>query len=249
MATPPTSYPGRTDSGFAGFLLALVLIGAAFVWLWNERREDTPVRQPTIGVATADSSGTVTPADTVAFPPAQRGAGVPNSTAVAPEESFIAPAPPFENTATVPIGSFLDYAGRMRFDPSRGQDLRLPTDQFGREPMVHLEPLTNLRRLDSLALAQGRILARIRSDVAVADLGLRSGENFLWFKGNVGGPVRAELWSAVAFASPRAIELDYAVRPPTEIPSGHDAWWVTAEDGSRNLWIVCGKGWCHTSTP
>ena len=242
MTPPDGVYLPRARSSAGLFVVALVLIGAAAVWLWTERREKPPGHARAIAVAEADSSGVITTLDTVIGPTGE----VPSSPGPVPvtPEVFTAPAPTFQNPSAVPVGNFLDYARQMQFDPSRGQDLQLPADTFGREPVIHLEPLANLRRLDSLALAQGRILARIRSDVPFAALGLRSGDNFLWVRGTLGGILPGELWTSSALASARQIILSYAPRAPADIPAGKDAWWVGDATG-RQLWIVCGRGWCH----
>ena len=223
--------------------MALVLIGAAGVWVWSERREKPPGPPRPIAVAVADSSGVIAVPDT-AIIPVPGTSPSPGPEPVTPDV-FTAPAPTFQNPSAVPIGNFLDYARQMQFDPSRGQDLQLPADTFGRESMIHLEPLTNLRRLDSLALSQGRILARIRSDVAVPSLGLRSGDNFLWVRGALGSNLPAELWTTSALASPRQMILSYAPRAPADVPAGKDAWWLGDAANGRQLWIVCGRGWCH----
>lgn len=242
--TPPEGIhfpPARTGGGL--FLVALVLIGAAAVWLWSERREKPPGHARTIAVAEADSSGVIITPDTLSRPPSNENPPTRGPEPVTPEV-FSAPAPSFQNPSAVPMGNFLDYARQMQFDASRGQDLQLPADSFGREPMIHLEPLANLRGIDTLALAQGRILARIRSDVAYPSLGLRAGDNFLWVRGTLGTDLPGELWTTSALASPRQVILGFALRAPSGIPAGKDAWWV-GDVTDRRLWIVCGRGWCH----
>jgi len=243
MTPPDAVYFARARSGTAVFVLVLTLIGAAAVWLWSERREKPPDLARAIAVAVADSSGVISIPESTST--VVNGNGPPRIPAPVPQEVFSAPAPSFQNPSAVPVGNFLDYARQMQFDPLRGQDLQLPADTFGREPVIHLEPLVNLRRVDSLALAQGRILARIRSDVPFASLGLRNGENFLWVRGTLGSSLPGELWTTSALASPRQIILSYAARAPSEIPVGKDAWWVGDDAKGRQLWIVCGQGWCH----
>jgi hypothetical protein len=244
MTPPEGIYFPRPRSGTGWFVIGMVLVGAAAVWLWNERRERPQAEPRPIAVATADSSGTMTTPDTITQP----APGNPNIPSAVPApvtpEIFVASAPGFQSPSAVPVGNFLDYARQMQFDPSRGQDLQLPTDQFGRQPVIHLEPLTNLRRLDSLAFSQGRIIARIRSDIPYPALDLRSGDNFLWIRGTVGGTLPGELWTTSALASFRQISLSYSPRAPADIPAGKDAWWVGDENG-RQLWIICGRGWCH----
>lgn len=243
MTPPERVYFARARSGTALWAVALLLIGGAALWLWSERREKPPGRARVIAAAVADSSGVISIPESVTAP-VNGTTPVPGPAPVLPEV-FTAPAPSFQNPSAVPIGNFLDYARQMQFDPSRGQSLQLPADTFGREPVIHLEPLANLRRLDSLGLAQGRILARIRSDVPFASLGLRSGDNFLWVRGALGTTLPGELWTTSALASPRQMMLSYAPRAPAEIPAGKDAWWVGDDVKGRQLWIVCGRGWCH----
>lgn len=244
MTPPEGIYSARSRSGAGWWAVALVLIGAAAIWLWSERREHPPGRAHVVPVAEADSSGVISvPESAVTSSPGSNPTTRPPA-AVIPEV-FVAPAPSFQNPSAVPIGNFLDYARQMQFDPARGQNIQLPADSFGREPMIHLEPLADLRALDSLALAQGRILARMRSDSPHTQLGLRSGDNFLWVRGALGNTLPGELWTTSALASPRQILLAYAPRPPLEIPPGKDAWWIGDDVKGWQLWIVCGRGWCH----
>jgi hypothetical protein len=246
MTSPEGLYFARARSGPGLWIVILVLIGAAAVWLWSDRREKPPGQARAIAAAEADSSGVISvPESAIVTGGDNNRLPGPVPVPVTPEV-FTAPAPTFQNPSAVPMGNFLDYARQMQFDPSRGQDLQLPADSFGREPMIHLEPLAGLRRLDSLALSQGRILARMRSDVPFASLGLRSGDNFLWVRGTLGNTLPGELWTTSALASPRQILLAYSPRAPAEIPPGKDAWWIGDDARGRQLWIVCGKGWCHS---
>lgn len=247
MTPPDTIYfPRPSRTGW--FYVALLLMGAAGVWLWSERREKPAGSPRVIGVAQADSSGVFNTPDTVVpVNPGSSNPSLPNGGITpVPAEVFVAPPPSFQTPSAVPVGNFLDYARQMQFDPSRGHDLQLPADEFGREPVAHLEPLTNLRRLDSLAFAQGRIIARIRTEFPLPQLGLRSGDNFLWVRGTLGGTIPGELWTTAALASQRQVTLIYSPRAPVEVPAGKDAWWVGDDVNGRQLWIVCGRGWCHT---
>jgi hypothetical protein len=244
MTPPEGIYFPRPGLSKGWFFAILLLMGGAAAWLWNERREK-PENQPrVIGVAEADSSGVIVTTDTAASP--HPGEPIPSGTTPpATPDIFIAPPPNFQSPSTGTIGNFLEYARAMQFDPARGQDLQLPTDEFGRQPVVHLEPLTNLRRVDSLAFAQGRIIARLRSEVAVPSLGLRNGENLLWVRGTLGSTLPGEMWTTSALASGRQVTLAYSARAPAEIPQGKDAWLVSDEADGHQLWIVCGRGWCH----
>lgn len=213
------------------------------IYLWYRKQPASATGPREIRVAQADSSGIVASPDT------EREPGGPVSGVAGdsvPHAPFVAPSPGFQNPNTVPIGSFLDYARRMLFDPSRGVALTLPPDEFGRLRTVRLEPLANLRRLDSTAFAEGRVVARVRSDAALADLSLHNGENYIWLQGQLGAPIRGEVWSTSVLTPPKALPLSFSPRPPSDAPPGKDAFWVGADSTGRSFWIVCGKGWCHS---
>lgn len=224
-------------------LLALVLVSSLGFYVWYQQNKDTPSAAPTIQVAVADSSGPLPILDTASMVPGrERGVVIdPQPTDTGP---FIAPSPGFERSSAVPVANLLDYARRMRFDPARGTELTLPVDEYGRVRVVRLEPLANLRRLDSTAFAEGRIIARIRSDAALPSLSVHNGENFIWLQGPLGAPNLAEVW-ATPFVPPKTLRLTYSIRPPVNAPEGKDAFWL-GETNNWVLWIACGRGWCHS---
>ena len=151
MTPPEGLYFARARSGPGLWIVILVLIGAAAIWLWSQRREKPPGQARTIAAAEADSSGVISVPESAIVTGGDNNQ--PHSPPPVIPEAFVAPAPTFQSPTEKPIVDFLNYARQMQFDPSRGQDIHLPKDTFGRESMVHLEPLTNLRGLDSLALA------------------------------------------------------------------------------------------------
>lgn len=225
-------------------LLALVLVTTFgfYIWYQQNKAEEPPLRE--IQVAVADSSGALPALDTV------RGPGRPSgTTSITPQPidtgPFIAPSPDFERSNAVPVANLLDYARRMRFDPTRGAELALPVDEYGRMRMVRLEPLADLRRLDSTAFAEGRIIARIRSDAALPALSIHNGENFVWLQGTLGSPVQAEVWSTSVVVPPKTLRLTFTSRPPPNAPEGKDAFWL-GDASDRVLWVACGRGWCHS---
>lgn len=225
-------------------LLALVLVSSFGFYVWYQQNRGTETVPRPVQVAEADSSGAVPAQDTVPVP------GRPGTTTsidppLPDTGPFIAPPPDFESSTGIPVANMLDYARQMRFDPGRGAELELPVDEYGRKRMVRLEPLANLRRLDSTAFAQGRIVARIRSDAALPTLSIHNGENFIWLQGTVGTPVLAEVWSTSVVVPPKRLPLTYSARPPVNSPEGRDAFWLGDSD-NRVLWIVCGRGWCHS---
>ncbi|MEO8202126.1 MAG: hypothetical protein ABI679_16460 [Gemmatimonadota bacterium] len=225
------------------WILLAIAVAVVGMYVWYQRQPAGDNLPQQVKVASADSSGEIPSPDTLRVEPGVPSFTRPGDTTFHPP--FIAPSPDFQNPNSKPIGSFLDYARRMQFDPSRGVELALPTDEFGRNPMVRLEPLSNLRRLDSLAFAEGRIIARVRSDAPRADLSLHNGENFIWVRGQLGAPMRAEIWSTSVLATPKTLPLSYSPRPPPDAPAGKDAFW-SGGDNSRALWIICGRGWCHS---
>jgi hypothetical protein len=246
LAQQNEQYPTTTGAASWWLLLALVLVASAGFYIYYQQRQITDPRPSTIRVAQADSSGALPPIDTTR-PSTTSGNGTrlpfPESTPAGP---YIAPSPGFESSRSGPVGNLLGYARSLRFDAERGMEFELPVNEYGqRHRVVRLEPLMNLRLLDSAAFAEGRILARIRSDAALPALGLHSGENFVWVQGLQGAPLQAEVWPASVLTPPRTIQLTYSSRPPTNAPDGKDAFWLGPDD-RRVLWIACGRGWCHS---
>ncbi len=238
----------RSQRGAASWwmLLVLGLVASAGFYIWYQQNQ---VRDPgprQIQVAQADSSGVIPPVDTArrseqgstpfpAFPETTTNTG-----------PFVAPPPGFESSRSAPVANLLDYARRMRYDPGRGMEFSLPVDEYGRQRVVRLEPLMNLRQLDSTAFAQGRMIARVRSDAAIPAMSLHNGENYIWVQGTLGSPLQAEVWSTSVLASPKELPLTYTPRPPANAPAGRDAFWAGADATRQTLWIACGRGWCHS---
>jgi hypothetical protein len=224
--------------------VALVLVTSFGFYVWyQQNRAATPTPRD-IQVAVADSGGFIPAFDST------RNPGRPGGlTSIDPQPAdtgpFVAPAPGFERASAVPVANLLDYARRMRFDPSRGDELVLPVDEHGRMRSVRLEPLANLRQLDSIAFAEGRIIARVRSEAALPALSIHNGENFIWLQGTLGSPVQAEVWSTSVVVPPKTLRLTYATRPPLGAPENRDAFWL-GEGNDRVWWIACGRGWCHS---
>jgi hypothetical protein len=225
-------------------LLTLVLVASFGFYVWYQQNKAPEPAMREIQVAVADSSGALPALDTVRAP--QRPG---TTTSLDPQPSdtgpFIAPSPDFERSSGVPVANLLDYARRMRFDPGRGVELALPVDEYGRMREVRLEPLASLRRLDSTAFAEGRIIARIQSQAALPALSIHNGDNFIWVQGTLGAPIQAEVWSTSVVVPPKILRLTYASLPPGSAPAGKDAFWV-GEGNDRVLWIACGRGWCHS---
>jgi hypothetical protein len=235
------------NSGAASWwlLLALVLVAAAGFYIYYQQNLTPAPRTRRIEVAVADSSGVIPQADTTRR--SEGGTLFPSTPAeTSLTGPFVAPAPGFQSSRSGPVANLLDYARRMRFDPVRGTEFALPVDEYGRQRQVRLEPLSNLRRLDSTAFAEGRVIARIRSDAAINELALHNGENFLWVQGVLGAPIQAEVWSTSVLASPKALRLSYSPRPPANAPEDKDAFWLGSDVSNRVLWIACGRGWCHS---
>ena len=225
-------------------LLLLILVTTFGFYVWYQQNKVTAPTPREIQVALADSSGPLPAIDTTPGP------ARPNSTTVitpiqVDTGPFIAPPPDFANSSEVPVANMLDYARRMRFDPGRGTDLTLPVDEYGRTRTVRLEPLVNLRRLDSTAFAEGRVIARISSQAALPALSIHNGENFVWLQGTLGAPAMAEVWSTSAVVPPKRLPLTYSPRPPQGAPDGKDAFWL-GDSNAWVLWIACGRGWCHS---
>lgn len=228
-------------------LIALVLVAAAGFYIWYQQHQVEEPGPQQLQVATADSSGELPAQDT------SRRAN-PGSSSLFPiypdtplTGPYIAPPPGFASSRSGPVANLLDYARQMRFDPARGMEFTLPVDEYGRrDRTVRIEPLLNLRRLDSTAFAQGRVIARVRSTAAIPSMNLHNGENYLWVQGTLGQPVKAEMWSTSVVVPPKEFMLVYTSQPPANAPANHDAFWVGNDMINQTLWIVCGRGWCHT---
>lgn len=227
-------------------LLALVLVSAFGFYIWYQQNKATEALPRPIEVAEADSSGPLPGPDTATVSSSPNGATGRTTPPPAETGPFVAPAPEFERSSTVPVANLLDYARRMRYDPGKGVEFALPVDEYGRERMVRIEPLTNLRRLDSTAFAQGRVIARIRSDAALPSLALHNGENFVWLQGSLGSSLQAEIWSTSVVVPPKLLPLTFTLRPPVNAPEGKDAFWIGPDLNTQVLWIACGRGWCHS---
>jgi hypothetical protein len=236
----------RSTPGAASWwlLVALVLVSSFGFYVWYQQNKVTETGPGPIQVAEADSSGMIPAVDTFQLHGRSGGTTSPESQP-ADTGPFIAPSPDFQRSSAVPVANLLDYARRMRFDPSRGTELELPVDEHGRMRVVRLEPLANLRRLDSTAFAEGRIIARIRSEAALPNLSIHNGENFVWLQGTLGAPALAEVWSTSVVVPPKMLRLTYSARPPASAPEGKDAFWL-GDSNDRILWIACGRGWCHS---
>lgn len=226
-------------------LLALVLVASLGFYVWYQQNRVTTPAPPLIQVAVADSSGALPAPDTISHIPGRDEGTTTIGPLPADTGPFIAPSPDFRKSSEVPVGNVLDYARRMRFDPSRGGELTLPVDEYARKRVVQLEPLANLRRLDSTAFAEGRIIARVRSEAALPAVSIHNGENFIWVQGTLGDPIQAEVWSTSVVVPPKILRLIYSPRPPAAAPEGKDAFWL-GDSNNLSLWIACGLGWCHT---
>ena len=225
-------------------LLVLVLVATFGFYVWYQQNKVTVAAPREIQVALADSSGPLPPIDT-SRAPVRPGGTTTITPATADTGQFIAPSPDFDGSSTIPVANMLAYARRMRFDPGRGTEVALPVDEYGRTRMIRVEPLLNLRRLDSTAFAEGRVIARINSQAALPALSLHNGENFIWLQGTLGAPIRAEVWSTSAVVPYKQLPLVYSPRPPFGAPEGKDAFWL-GDNNARILWIACGRGWCHS---
>ena len=236
----------RASPGAASWwlLVALVLVASFGFYVRHQQDKAAEPTPRVIQVAVAESSGVLPLIDSASTPRRPDGT-VPLIPAPPDTGPFIAPSPNFERSTAVPVANFLDYARRMLFDASRGMELTLPVDEYGRMRVVRLEPLANLRRLDSTAFAEGRIIARIRSDAALPALSIHNGENFVWLQGALGAPVQAEVWSSSVVVPPKALRLTYSPRAPVTAPEGKDAFWL-GDGNDRVFWIACGRGWCHS---
>ena len=228
-------------------LLALVLVAGFGFYIWYQQQKVSTAAPRPIQVAEADSSGPIPPPDT-STPARIRPGSLTSLPFPEPVDSgpFIAPPPDFASSSAGPVANLLAYARRMRFDPARGTEFALPVDEYGRMREVRLEPLANIRALDSTAFAEGRVIARVRSDAAIPSMSLHNGENFIWVQGSLGSPIVAEVWSTSVVVPPKRLRLSYSPRPPANAPEGKDAFWLGSEITDRELWIACGRGWCRS---
>ncbi len=137
----------------------------------------------------------------------------------------------------VPLGEILDHARTLTYAEARGHEMELGPNQAGRTVRVKLWPYAGASSLEADALGQGRIIARIESNVGYEKLGLADGLNYLWVESRPGGGYRGVVIPATAFVPLHDLDqVAISERTPGGVPLEKGAYWV---NGSP--WIACGR--------
>jgi hypothetical protein len=137
----------------------------------------------------------------------------------------------------VPLGEILDHAQRLPYDEARGQELVLGRNERGQEVQLRIWPESGASSMESAALRQGRIVARIESNHGYEKLGLADGLNYLWVEERPGGGYRGVLIPATAFVPLRDLDRVYMTEhTPSGVPLEKGAYWVNG-----GPWIACGR--------
>ena len=137
----------------------------------------------------------------------------------------------------VPLGEILDYAQRLPYDEARGTDDSLGINEKGQRVRARIWPYAGASSLESDALRQGRIVARIESNHAWEKLGLADGLNYLWVEKRSAGGYQGVIIPATAFAP--IFDLDRVLlteHTPSGVPVEKGASWVNGKP-----WIACGR--------
>ncbi len=255
---PTGGSPGssRTQGALRpGLLPPLVLLGMLLLFaLWYTGRQEPP-KATEIQVVHPDSTGRVSRARTPA--PAREPDSTADTLRIPPEslaaDTLPLPAPPpgTEPPAApsfsgppgrVPLGMMTDYARSLRFDLSRGLELRqIPSGSLD----LSLAPVSGIRLLGWPELEQGRLLAKIESGRRDDQLGLVRGTVYLWIQGSPASGLTASLVPTTAFNPVhRTDAVTYRQGGVREVPVGHDIWLVQPADSSRALYVACPGGWC-----
>ena len=137
----------------------------------------------------------------------------------------------------VPLGEILDHAQRLPYDEARGHEEILGKNERGQTVRVRIWPESGASSMESAALRQGRIVARIESDHGYEKLGLADGLNYLWVEERAAGGYQGVIIPATAFAPFHDLNrVSITERTPTGVPLEKGAYWV---DGGP--WIACGR--------
>ena len=151
----------------------------------------------------------------------------------------IAEAPVFadRDIHDVPLGEILDYAQGLPFDEARGHEETIGTNEKGQEVTLRIWPESGASSMETAALRQGRIVARIESNHAFEKLGLADGVNYLWVEHGHSGGYRGVIIPATAFAPlfdlGRVLLTEHT---PSGVPLEKGAYWVNGKP-----WIACGR--------
>jgi len=105
----------------------------------------------------------------------------------------------------VPYSVFYErYAKDLRFDPVYGaadsQHVDFRTGQIGRGGLAVIEPEEGVYALDSNTLAQGRVIARIKSDSSFARLGYGPRSWTYWWVDKRGPDGKGKEWRSLFFS-------------------------------------------------
>ena len=174
------------------------------------------------------------------------------------QPTYNAPGFAAESVLTISFDKIRAYAKKLHFDETRGAADELPVDFKRREigteraPLIRIQPETASYKLKERELQEGRIIARLKSEAEVPELGLGSGWTW-WWVDKKGGKWRSVFIAdsekpGSRIALPEALTLIGSPHPPWRQAIAH--FWVTRVDsGNRDpIWVeswgTCG-GCCR----
>ncbi len=206
-------------------IFAFLILAGILVWVVRPRWADTDHREA--AALPADSSPA---AERPARPPAARAPGPAVSVSIGPDFDG-------RDIRRIPLGTILNYASRtLTFDESRGGEATLR----GSGASVRIAPEHSVGYLTRDELGEGRIVARIRSDSAVPDLGLASGLNYLWMEQGDRG-LRGVVIPATAFSPLHQLDRIVVSRPAARgLSPTRGASWVEVK-GRTVPWVACAR--------
>ncbi|HTD71536.1 MAG TPA: hypothetical protein VK647_13880 [Gemmatimonadales bacterium] len=157
--------------------------------------------------------------------------------AYAPKPAYYMPNFPAESVLKVPLDRIRKYADKLHFEPTLGAADELPVDfQRGRigtkrGRQTRIEPESASYRLSDQELAQGRIIARLRSEAEVPRLGL--GPRWTWWWVDKNGPRGS--WRSVFIAESEKPAYRIELKNSFELMEHGSGYWHQAV---ARFWLV-----------
>ena len=162
---------------------------------------------------------------------------------------------------SVPLARIREYADNLQFDTTPGafdeRRVDFRNDRLDSGPSARIEPEVGSAVVDSTALAQGRIVARIRSDSTYPQAGFGPWWTY-WWVDKQGGHWRSLFIRSDSGSKPRVPTGFVLYHPPRPdyapaCPTSRGAACARFNKGSAgtdvSLCHQCSAGWCSGSVP